>query len=42
MMISFANEFWAIHYQHPILEQLVKGFGNQASGHYMFAAEPMH
>jgi hypothetical protein len=42
MMISFANEFWAIHYQHPILEQLVKGLGNQASGHYMFAAEPMH
>lgn len=39
-VISFANEFWAMHFQHHILEQLVKGFGNQASGKYMFSAEP--
>jgi hypothetical protein len=39
-MISFTTEYWAMHYQHPILEQLVKGFGNEASGNYMFAAEP--
>jgi hypothetical protein len=39
-LVSFTNEFWAIIFHFPILEQLVKEFGNESSGHYMFAAEP--
>ena len=41
-LVSFLNEFWAMQQQHPILEDLVNGFGNESSGHYKFAAEPTH
>lgn len=41
-LVSFLNEFWAMQEQHPILEDLVAGYGNESSGHYKFAAAPTH
>jgi hypothetical protein len=40
MAFSFLNEFWAIHEHYDLLQLLVHGFGNLASGQYMFAADP--
>lgn len=39
-LVSFLNEFWAMQISHPILENLVNGYGNMSSGHYKFAGEP--